>query len=74
MFIKTFNKEAFDVAGLSSDFKECYFSLSKKNVLRGMHFQRHPYGMDKLVKAIEGEILDICVAISGELNKRNKGI
>jgi dTDP-4-dehydrorhamnose 3,5-epimerase len=73
VFIKTYNKEAFDFAGLSSDFKESYFSFSKRNVLRGMHFQRHPYGHAKLITVIEGEILDVCVGIGGELNKRNKG-
>lgn len=73
VFIKTYNKEAFDKAGLCSDFKESYFSFSKKNVLRGMHFQRHPFGHAKLITVIEGEILDVCVGIGGELNKRNTG-
>ena len=72
-FIKTYNKEAFDLVGLSSDFKESYFSFSKKNVLRGMHFQRHPFGHAKLITVIEGEILDVCVGIGGILNKRNTG-
>jgi dTDP-4-dehydrorhamnose 3,5-epimerase len=73
LFIKTFNRDEFDLIGLSSDFKESYFSFSKKNVLRGMHFQRQPYGHAKLITVIEGEILDVCVGIGGELNKNNKG-
>lgn len=72
-FIKNYNKEVFDEVGLSVDFKECYFSLSRKNVLRGMHFQRHPYGGAKLITVIEGEVLDVCIGIGGELNKRNMG-
>jgi dTDP-4-dehydrorhamnose 3,5-epimerase len=72
-FIKTFNKSAFDLVGLSTDFKESYFSLSNKNVLRGMHFQQEPFGHAKLITVIEGEILDVCVGIGGALNERNKG-
>ena len=73
IFIKTFNKNVFDKFGISSDFKESYFSFSKKNVLRGMHFQKHPFGHAKLITVIEGEILDVCVGIGGILNKRNTG-
>ena len=73
VFIKIYNKDAFDCVGLSLDFKESYFSFSKRNVLRGMHFQRHPFGHAKLITVIEGEILDVCVGIGGELNKRNTG-
>ena len=58
-FIKIFNADAFSAAGLSADFKESYYSYSHKNVLRGMHFQRHPFGHTKLVSVIEGEILDV---------------
>jgi dTDP-4-dehydrorhamnose 3,5-epimerase len=73
VFIKTYNRDAFHAAGLSSDFKESYYSYSHKNVLRGMHFQRHPHGHAKLITVIEGEILDVCVGIGGALNARNKG-
>jgi dTDP-4-dehydrorhamnose 3,5-epimerase len=73
VFIKAYSKDAFDCAGICSEFKEAYFSFSKRNVLRGMHFQRHPYGHAKLITVIEGEILDVCVGIGGELNKKNIG-
>ena len=72
-FIKIFNADAFGSAGLPADFKESYYSHSHKNVLRGMHFQRHPFGHAKLVSVIEGEILDVCVGIGGTLNARNRG-
>ena len=72
VFIKTYNKDAFDAAGLASDFKESYFSFSKRNVLRGMHYQRYPFGHAKLITVIEGEILDVCVGI-GENLSNNKG-
>lgn len=38
-------------------------SFSKKNVLRGLHFQRPPFEQGKLVLILEGKILDIAVDI-----------
>ena len=38
-FIKVFNHDIFNECGLDTDFKESYYSLSAKNVIRGMHFQ-----------------------------------
>lgn len=58
-FIKTLNSEEFKKYGLSFDFKEEYYSISKKNVLRGLHFQLPPYDHDKLVYCIKGKVLDV---------------
>ena len=66
LFVKTFHKEMFEQAGLQTDFKESYFSVSKKNVLRGMHFQKPPHDHAKLVYVIEGEILDVVVDLRGK--------
>ena len=38
-------------------------SLSKKNVFRGLHFQKNPFPQAKLVEVIQGEIIDIVVDI-----------
>ncbi len=38
-------------------------SVSKKNVLRGLHFQAHPHAQAKLITCISGEIMDIAVDI-----------
>jgi len=35
--------------------------VSKKGVVRGLHFQRPPYAQTKLIRVIEGEILDVIV-------------
>ena len=72
-FIKIFNNEYFSENNLSVDFKESYYSVSKKNVIRGMHFQKYPFGHAKLVHVIEGEILDVVVGVGGLANERNKG-
>ena len=37
--------------------------MSKKGVLRGLHFQLPPFAQSKLVRVIEGEVLDITVDI-----------
>lgn len=62
-FVKTFHKEIFEANGLESDFKESFYSVSKKNVLRGMHFQLPPHDHAKLVYVTSGEILDVAVDI-----------
>ena len=38
-------------------------SYSKKNVFRGLHFQKNPFPQAKLVEVIQGEIFDIVVDI-----------
>lgn len=73
IFVKTFNEHAFRQLGLATNFKEATYSISKKNVLRGCHFQQYPYGHAKLVNVIEGEILDVVVGIGGKMNTRNRG-
>lgn len=62
-FVKTFHKDVFEANGLESNFKESFYSVSKKNVLRGMHFQLAPHDHAKLVYVISGEILDVAVDI-----------
>ena len=58
-FIKTFHFDAFKELGLASDFKEEYYSISTKNVLRGLHFQTPPEDHDKFVYCVEGEVMDV---------------
>ncbi|HOS15447.1 MAG TPA: dTDP-4-dehydrorhamnose 3,5-epimerase [Bacteroidales bacterium] len=58
-FYKSFNREFFVKNGLDSDFKESYYSVSHKNVIRGMHFQTPPFEHTKLVYVSQGAILDV---------------
>lgn len=60
-FIKTFHHDIFQENGLANDFKEQYFSLSRKNVLRGMHFQTPPFDHEKLVYCVKGDVIDVVV-------------
>ena len=59
-FMESYNKEQL-AAVLNEDFIQDNESLSDKNVLRGLHFQKPPYAQAKLVRVIKGAILDIVV-------------
>ena len=65
-FVKTFNKDIFSENGLNYNFKESFYSVSKKNVLRGMHFQLPPHDHAKLVYVVDGDILDVALDIRQE--------
>ena len=59
-FTETYNKSDFMKAGLDYDFVQDNQSKSRKNVLRGLHFQKtHPQA--KLVRVLDGEVFDVAV-------------
>lgn len=58
-FIKTYHADFFRENHLCVDFKESYFSVSKKDVIRGMHLQLPPADHEKLVYVAKGEMLDV---------------
>jgi dTDP-4-dehydrorhamnose 3,5-epimerase len=60
-FVKTFHQDMFTSRGLNTTFAEEYYSVSYKNVLRGMHFQLPPMAHTKLVYCVLGEVLDVVV-------------
>lgn len=61
-FMETYNYEDFKAAGLVQVFVQDNQSLSKKGVLRGLHFQKkHPQG--KLVRVLKGKVYDVAVDI-----------
>lgn len=62
-FVKTIHKETFDSFGLDSLFKESFYSISDKNVIRGMHFQIPPDDHCKLVYVVSGKIMDVVLDI-----------
>jgi len=63
LFIKTYNQGIFKDLGLDVDIKERYYSISNKNVIRGMHYQTPPEDHIKLVTVISGRILDVVLDI-----------
>jgi len=63
-FVETFRQDSFEaVLGYHVNFIQDNESKSSKGVLRGLHFQTPPYAQSKLVRVIEGEVLDIAVDI-----------
>lgn len=57
--MKVFQREMFAEAGLETNFSEEYYSISKKNVIRGLHFQLPPMDHVKMVYCVHGEVLDV---------------
>lgn len=59
-FFESYNQRVMAEAGIIETFVQDNHSSSSRNVLRGLHYQvKHPQG--KLVRAAEGEILDVAV-------------
>lgn len=44
--------------------KEVFITTSKKNTLRGMHYQTKPFELNKIIVCLEGKILDVIVNIN----------
>lgn len=65
-FLETFKASSFKEVGITEDFKQDNESCSQKNVLRGLHFQKAPFAQGKLVRVIQGAVLDVAVDIRKE--------
>jgi dTDP-4-dehydrorhamnose 3,5-epimerase len=65
-FFESYNEEAFLKNGLQYHWVQDNQSHSKHGVIRGLHFQKSPYGQSKLVRVLKGEILDIVVDLRTE--------
>ncbi len=61
IFVKAFHDTTLKATGIDFDLKESYFSLSHKDVIRGMHFQTPPHQHSKIVFCPRGAILDVIV-------------
>jgi dTDP-4-dehydrorhamnose 3,5-epimerase len=61
LFVKTFHDTTLQRSGIHFTLKESYFSISKKDVIRGMHFQLPPHQHAKIVFCPVGAILDVIV-------------
>ena len=60
-FFENFNHSKFKQNQIDLNFIQENFSKSKKNVIRGLHFQKNPKAQAKLVTAVSGEIFDVAV-------------
>ncbi|MFM7024346.1 MAG: dTDP-4-dehydrorhamnose 3,5-epimerase [Flavobacteriales bacterium] len=60
-FYESYNEKKFHEHNITAKFVQDNLSKSSKGILRGLHFQKPPYTQGKLVKAIQGSVLDISV-------------
>jgi dTDP-4-dehydrorhamnose 3,5-epimerase len=60
-FVKHYQKEIFLNLKIDLNITESYYSLSKRHVLRGLHFQRPPFEHHKLVTCIQGHVIDVTI-------------
>jgi len=67
-FLESYNQNKFEEVVGKNSFIQDNESKSSKGVLRGLHFQKPPYEQAKLVRCIEGEVLDIAVDIRKNSN------
>lgn len=62
-FFEVYNKLPFTKAGVPNDFVQDNQSQSTYGVIRGLHFQRNPHAQAKLVRVLQGTIIDVAVDI-----------
>lgn len=62
-FFESFNAAKFLDLGFNVQFVQDNESLSSLGVIRGLHYQLAPYAQSKLVRVIQGKILDVAVDI-----------
>lgn len=63
-FFESFSERKFaELTGIVTHFVQDNESRSVAGVVRGLHFQLPPHAQSKLVRVVEGEILDIAVDI-----------
>ena len=67
-FLESYNKTKFDDFTENVSFVQDNESKSSKGILRGLHFQKPPFDQAKLVRCIEGKVLDVAV----DLRNRSK--
>jgi dTDP-4-dehydrorhamnose 3,5-epimerase/CDP-3, 6-dideoxy-D-glycero-D-glycero-4-hexulose-5-epimerase len=68
LFIKSYHSRLWSELGIKFSLEEEFYSISKKDVIRGMHFQLPPYAHDKVVYCISGEVLDVVLDMRKDSN------
>jgi dTDP-4-dehydrorhamnose 3,5-epimerase len=62
-FMESFNSDTFRKAGISFVPVQDNESKSVKGVIRGLHYQLSPFDQTKLIRVVEGKILDVALDI-----------
>ena len=58
-FVKTISRTLLDKLDCKFDLMEEYYSVSTKDVIRGMHFQIPPYDHIKIISCMAGSVMDV---------------
>lgn len=62
-FFETYNEQTYHKQGVTNRFVQDNQSFSKFGVIRGLHYQLDPHSQTKLVRVLQGKILDVAVDI-----------
>ncbi len=62
-FYESYNSDIFKAAGVEAVFVQDNQSLSHKGATRGLHFQAPPFEQGKLVRVVQGAVIDVIVDI-----------
>lgn len=60
-FMESYRESEFAAGGVPHRFVQDNHSLSRKNVIRGLHFQKEPRAQGKLVRVVTGAVWDVVV-------------
>lgn len=62
-FFESYSKKKYHELGIQGEFVQDNISSSKKNTVRGLHYQVGEKAQGKLCQVIEGEVLDVAVDV-----------
>jgi dTDP-4-dehydrorhamnose 3,5-epimerase len=62
-FFESYSKICFQQHGIDIDFVQDNQSVSRKNVIRGLHLQVPPFAQGKLVRVVQGKAIDVAVDV-----------
>ena len=62
-FFEAYNQNTLAAQGVNISFVQDNQSFSKRGTLRGLHYQNPPYAQTKLVRVLQGEIMDVAVDV-----------
>jgi dTDP-4-dehydrorhamnose 3,5-epimerase len=71
-FFESYNKICLNEYSLNFDFIQDNQSKSEYGTIRGLHFQAFPYQQTKLIRVLQGEILDVVVDLRSSCNTFGK--
>lgn len=62
-FFESFRSDVFEKLNIDVNFVQDNQSLSQRGTIRGLHFQKAPFEQGKLVRVVQGRVLDVALDI-----------